>query len=208
MRSGDALPLTRVRAFTVGLAAASSDFDDQAFIELLVHSLKSSAQNNDFKVTREGDPQQEAKIRGMLVQQYLAAEEVPITISNLSYKLQSVDNEFKIGERVVPRSLVDVSRAGTGQVVRATLKEDISAVMNRDSRGRYTVSYEELGGGGGGNITIPVRDVEIMDTESGNQSARQGDISFNWKVNLETVAVYRIENFNVFDEEVGLFVAN
>ena len=193
-------PLTKIQSFTVGLAASDSDFDNEAFLSLLMHSLKSSAENNNFKVSPEGNETESTKVRGMLVQQYLAAEEVPIEIFNLKYKLSQDGNDFKIGEQIVPASSLETSRRGGA--VFASFKGELSAVMSRNSQGDYFVTYEELGGGGGGSIPVPVRDVEIMDAESGSRSARQGDISFNWRVNLEKVAVYRVSNFQ---GDVGKF---
>ncbi|MEE8142411.1 MAG: hypothetical protein V3T77_04870, partial [Planctomycetota bacterium] len=171
--------LTNIRTFTVGLAAAQSSFSSEDFVSLLMYSLKEASQDSKFRVARESDDRQASKVRGMLVQQYLAAEAVPISISNLSYKLQDTGNDFKIGERMVPSSEVKVSIASPGGPVHVSHAGPINAFMRRDSHGQYTVSYEELGGGKG-SIPIKVRDVEILDSDQNARSARQGDLSFNW----------------------------
>ncbi|MFQ5654219.1 MAG: hypothetical protein ACE5GW_05770, partial [Planctomycetota bacterium] len=195
---------TRIRSFTVGLAASKRGFDQQAFVNLLVHSLKESASRQSFKVTHEPDERQQSKIRGMLVQQYLAAEEIPVTVSNLSFKLQEAGNDFKIGERIVPRGGAQIASATSGGPVFVNHTDPISAVLRRDQRGSYSIAYEELGGGSG-SIPISIRDLEILDPEQPPRSARQGDISFNWRLNLEKIHVYRIENF---EGDVGRFLSS
>ena len=202
----DASPeeLRSIPSFTVGLAASERDFDAAAFQKLLTDSLGAAAQSRSVTVELETDARQTEKVRGMLVQQYLASEEVPVVISNLSFKLQNAENEFKIGNQIVPRSGTTVSRSATGSTVTASHAEPIAAVMRRDTQGRYSIPYEELGGGGG-SIRIQTRDVEILDTEQAARAQRQGDISFNWNLNLQQIQVFRVEGFK---GDVGLFLTN
>ena len=189
--------------FTVGLAASEIEFDYAEFEKLLQDSLRAAARDQSVRVTRETDEREVAKVRGMLMQQYLAAAELPVRISNLSFKLQDSKNEFKIGGSIVPRSEIEVSQADDS-TVRAIHREAIPAVMQRDSQGRYHIPYEELGGGGG-RILVQTSDAEILDTGNLQHSQRQGDISFSWALDLKQVEVYGVEGFR---GDVGLFLSN
>jgi hypothetical protein len=202
----DASPdeLRSIPSFTVGLAASEQDFDAAAFQQLLTDSLGAAAQSRSVRIEAETDQRQIEKVRGMLVQQYLASEEIPVVISNLSFKLQSADNEFKIGDQIVPRSSSTISRSANGSAVTVSHAEPVAAAMRRDVQGRYSIPYEELGGGRG-SIRIQTRDVEILDTEQEARAQRQGDISFNWNLNLAQIQVYRVEGFQ---GDVGLFLTN
>lgn len=206
LAGGPVVPnMTPIQSFTVGLAASESSFKQEAFEKLLQDSLVAASENKEFKVSHETDERQVDKIRGMLVQQYLAAEEVPITITNLSYKLQDPAHEFKIGGQIVPRENVHTMPASSSNgAVAMTCPGPIHGVMHRDAQGRYSIAYEELGAGGG-NIPIQVRDVEILDPEQDARAARQGDISLNWNLNLEKLQAYRIEDFK---GDVGKFLLN
>lgn len=201
-RGQDPAALTPIRSFTVGLAASETSFDEQAFLRLLMNSLKSASQNQRYKVMPERDPHEVAKFRGMLVQQYLSAEEIPITVSNLNFKLAQATHDFKLGDRVVPRTDTQVLRGSTTGAAHVSFKGELSATMNRDVQGRYSIQYEELGGGQG-RIPVPIEDYEILDPEEEPQFARQGDISFNWKLNLAKVIVYKVDNFQ---GDVGEFL--
>jgi hypothetical protein len=188
-------PQTPIRSLTVGIAATEQSFDSQAFVALLSASLEDSASTSDYRVQQETDDRQIAKVRGMLIQQYLAAEEIPITVRNLRYKVRKADSEFRIGGSLVPRSGVQIASAGGGGApVFLEHPEPIGATLARDGRGRYTIEYEEMDGGKG-RIPIPVEDVELLDAEQPPRSARQGDISLNWSLNLAKFLVYRVENF-------------
>ena len=195
--------LTRIRSFTVGLAASERDFDASAFSRMLRENLDSASQRKTVRVIRETDPRQINKIRGMLVQQYLAAEEVPIMITNLSFKLQDAKRVFKIGNQIVPVEGTDIAAAG-GEAVTASHKNSLSAVMRRDAQGSYSVAYEEIGGGRG-RVKIRIRDVDILDTVNRVRAQRQGDLSFNWRLNIEKIQVFRIENFQ---GDVGRFLSD
>ncbi len=202
---GDMTPeeLQTVPSFTVGLAASEEQFDSNEFENLLQESLGAAAREQTVRVTRETDERQVAKVRGMLMQQYLAAAELPVQITNLSFKLQDQKNEFKIGGRIVPRSEIEVAPAD-GSSVRAIHAAPIPAVMERDSQGRYHISYEELGGGGG-SILVQTSDAQILDSGNQEHSQRQGDISLNWSLDLKQVQVYSVEGFR---GDVGLFLGN
>ncbi len=201
--SGTVIDLTEIDSFKVGFAAAEVTFDESAFREWLMESLRHGVTGaGNFRVQRESDDREVDKIRGMLVQQYLAAEEIPIKISNLTYKLQTPTHDFRIGSQVVPRNnteIVKTSSAGAAQVRHA---DEINATMERDIQGRYSISYEEIGGGEG-RIPVAIRDIEIMDPNQEPQFARQGDISFNWNLNLAKVVVYRVDNYQ---GDVGAFM--
>lgn len=83
------LKLLRIDEFTVGLAASEKTFDEGAFTQLLKNSLQEAAlKDARFTFSSELDEQQIAKIRGMLVQQYISEKKVPIRLSNLTYKLK------------------------------------------------------------------------------------------------------------------------
>ena len=194
--------LTKIRTFTVGLAAAQKDFDEGAFTQLLERGIAKAADGSSYRLVRENDPREMDKVRGMLLHQYLAAEEIPITIFNLSYKLSSSENEFLIGERAVPRSGVQIATASGGSAVHVNHKGPIPAIMRRDSRGNYSIAYHEDGSSPAW-VRLRVADVEILDPNQGPQSARQGDISFNWRLNLEQLQVYRVEDFK---GDVGRFL--
>ena len=194
--------LTRIRTFTVGLAAAQKDFDEGAFVQLLEKGIARAADGSDYRLVRENDPREMDKVRGMLLHQYLAAEEIPITISNLSYKLRSSENEFLVGERVVPRSGVQIATARGGSAVHVSHKGPIPAIMRRASRGNYSIAYQERGSGPA-SVRLEIADVEILDPNQPPQSARQGDLSFNWRLNLEQLQVYRVEDFK---GDVGRFL--
>lgn len=198
----DPAAATPIKSFTVGLAATEATFDEQAFLRLLMNSLKSAGQTQRFRVAPERDPHEVNKFRGMLVQQYLAAEEIPITVTNLNFKLLQSVHDFKLGERVVPRSGVKVLRGSTSGAAHVSFKDELPATMNRDIQGRYSISYEEVGGGQG-LIPVAIEDVEILDPAEEAQFARQGDISFNWKLNLAKVVVYKVEGFQ---GDVGEFL--
>jgi hypothetical protein len=195
-----------VPGFVVGLAATERDFDAGEFEKLLQESLASAASDRSARVASETNDREVAKVRGMLLQQYLASAEIPILISNLSYKLQNKDHEFKIGGRIVPRAKAEVvaAEASAGAGSRVTLREPIPAVMVRDSKGSYHVAYEEQGGASG-RIVVQTSDAEILASEATQRSQRQGDISFNWTLDLKQVHVYRVEGFR---GDVGLFLAN
>lgn len=193
-----------VPGFIVGLAASERDFDSGEFEQLLQESLTSASSDRAVRVAAENDEREVAKVRGMLMQQYLAAAEIPIRITNLTFKLQNPDSEFKIGGAVVPRDKAQVVDAGAGAGVRLTHTEPVAAVMERDPGGGYHVPYEEMGGGSG-RIVVQTSDTEILSSDTVQRSQRQGDISFNWTLDLKQVHVYRIEGFS---GDVGLFLAN
>ncbi|MFQ5504056.1 MAG: hypothetical protein ACE5F1_04560 [Planctomycetota bacterium] len=197
------LQYSTMPGFTVGLAASEGDFDSPAFEKLLEESLQAAAKGGLARVIRETDERQISKVHGMLVQQYLASEEVPITIRNLSYKIQDKLHDFKIGNQIVPRSGLRFSQSSAGSTV-ARHPGPVPAVMRRDSRGQYSISFEELGGGRG-NMRIQATDIDILTTDQKPRSERQGDISFNWNLNLKQIRVYRIENFQ---GDVGSFLSH
>jgi hypothetical protein len=202
-RAGAADPHA-VPSFIVGLAATERDFDSGAFEKLLQESLASAAKNRSVQVVPETKDREIAKVRGMLLQQYLASAEIPVLLSNLSYRLHNKDNEFKIGGRIVPRAQSQVVAADSGAGFRMTNQEPIPAVMTRDNQGGYHVAYEELGGGNG-NIVVQTTDAEILAADTVQRAQRQGDISFNWVLDLNQVHAYRVEGFR---GDVGLFLAN
>ena len=193
-----------VPSFIVGLAATERDFDAAEFEKLLHESLQSAAKNRSVQVVPETKDREVAKVRGMLLQQYLAAAEIPVLLSNLSYRLHEKNNEFKIGGRLVPREQAQVVAADTGAGFRMTNREPIPAVMTRDNQGGYHVAYEELGGGNG-SIVVQTNDAEILAADAVQRAQRQGDISFNWVLDLKQVHVYRVEGFR---GDVGSFLAN
>jgi len=199
---GDTAVASRIRSFTVGLAASKPDFDEQAFLDLLNLSLKKNAVNTEYSVARETDERVVTKVRGMLLHQYLAEERIPITITNLSYKQRSAKNDLLIGEQVVPRSAAGVSGDPDGSTVHITFKGPLEATMRRDIQGRYSVAYEERNVGGG-RINIPIRDVEILDANERPRSVRQGDLAFNWRLNLEKLQVYVVKNYQ---GDIGAFL--
>jgi len=193
-----------VPSFTVGLAATERDFDSAEFEKLLQASLASAAKNRSVQVMPETKDREIAKVRGMLMQQYLAGAEIPVLISNLSYKLHDKNNEFKIGGKVVPRAQAQAVAADAEASLRMSSKDPIAAVMTRDAQGGYHVAYEELGGGNG-SIVVQTNDAEILTTDSVQHAQRQGDISFNWVLDLKQVHVYRVEGFR---GDVGMFLAS
>jgi hypothetical protein len=202
-RAGAADPHA-VPSFIVGLAATEREFDSSEFEKLLHESLASAAKNRSVQIVPETKDREVAKVRGMLLQQYLAAAEIPVLLSNLSYRLHDKNNEFKIGGRIVPRAQSQVVAADSGAGFRMTNSEPIPAVMTRDNQGGYHVAYEELGGGNG-NIVVQTNDAEILAADAEQRAQRQGDISFNWVLDLKQVHVYRVEGFR---GDVGLFLAN
>lgn len=194
--------LRTMPSFTVGLAASERHFDAATFERLLNDSLADASQSSDVRVAREEDENQVGKVRGMLIQQYLAADEIPIVITNLAFKLGDPANPFKIANQVVPVEGVTKSRA-TGSSVNATHPGPITGVMRRDANGGYSIAYEELGAGRG-SIQVQPEDVDFRKSQQA-RAQRQGDISFNWRPNLSQIAVYRVENFK---GDVGKFLNN
>lgn len=193
---------TPIQGFTVGLAATERNFDDEAFVRLLRESLRAASGNEDFRVRLESNERQVGKLQGLLLQQFLAEEEVPITISNLAFKLEDGGHDFKIGGRIVPRADREVRGATGGGLLHVTYAEPIPARMSRQSADEYTVTYEERGAGSGA-VRIRVPDAELLNQPATARSARQGDISFNWSLRVDKLNVYRVENFS---GDVGLFM--
>ena len=202
-KEGDAKPLV-VPGFVVGLAAAEREFDAGEFEKLLHESLASATRDGSVRVTPETDGREIAKVRGMLLQQYLAAAEIPVLLSNLSYKLQDKEHEFKIGGSIVPRAKTQVIAADSGAGFRMAHADPLPAVMARDAQGSYHVPFEEQGGGSG-NIVVQTSDAEVLAADAVQRSQRQGDVSFNWTLDLKHVHAYRVEGFR---GDVGLFLAN
>ncbi|MBI4583547.1 MAG: hypothetical protein HY717_05955 [Planctomycetes bacterium] len=196
------MKLLRIDEFTVGLAASEKSFDEGAFFQLLKSSLQEAAtKDSNFSTTTENDEQQLAKIRGMLVQQYLSEQKVPIRISSLTYKLKEAKADFKIGGAMVPRDDLTVEKTADG-LVRCSYKGAIPAQMERDAAGKYSISYEDSSGDKG-TVNLTLKDVEFMEAEQPAQTARRGDISFNWQLSMEKLQVYRIANFS---GDMGLFM--
>ena len=190
-----------IQRFTVGLAAAEQDFDSGAFEELLQQSLKESAGEGSPALDSPANDRELAKIRGMLVQQYLAAEEVPILITNLSYRLADASQSFRIAGTVVPRSEAEVTSSGAeGALV--SLREEIPGVLRRDANGAFRIDYEELGGGKGA-VEVRLTDLDMITSADGTRAERQGDVSFNWRLNLAEVRVYEVKGFR---GDVGRFL--
>lgn len=179
---------------TVGLAASEKDFDEQAFLELIRRSLQDAAIGGTrFTIEPERDEQQIAKVRGMLVQQHLGEQEIPIRVTNLTFKLKDPASKFKIGGTVVPRDEVAGERTTDG-LTRFTCSGPLLATMNRDGPGSYSIAYEDSDGGSG-RIQLPLPDVEVLSAEDTPKFARQGDISLNWELSLEKIQVYRVSDF-------------
>jgi hypothetical protein len=193
---GPKLELTPIREFIVGLAAAEKTFDEGAFQSLLKDSLQeASIGEAKFTVQVENKEQQIAKARGMLVQQYLSEQKVPIRISNVTYKLNNPDQIFKVGGTIIPRDGVTTERSTDG-MVRCTFKGPLLAQMDRDTQGKYTISYEFEGSEGAtGQIEVLIPDVEIFDPDQEPQAARQGDVALNWQLSLEKIQVYQVAAF-------------
>ena len=194
--------LMPVREFTVGLAAAEKGFDEQAFFTLLRDSLRESSIGEPiFTVAVEDDEQQIAKVRGMLVQQYLSEQKVPVRISNLTYKLKSADDEFRIGGMVIPKGQVQREQTADG-LVRSTFAGPVLGQMDRDGPGSFSIAYADTSGRTG-RISVAIKDVEIFDPDEPPKVARQGDISLNWQLSLEKIQVYRVNHFH---GDVGKFM--
>lgn len=205
--AGQPAELRPMPQFVVGLAAAERDFDSGAFEQLLQESLASSSPEGSARVARETDDREIEKVRGMLLQQYLAAGEIPVRLTNLTFKLQGRDHEFKIGGQMVPRSAIEVAEAATGgdgSGLRAIHRQPVPAVMQRDGQGHYFIPYEELGAGGG-RVTVQTSDAEILDSADHQRSQRQGDISFNWSLDLKEVVAFRVQGFK---GDVAQFLVN
>jgi hypothetical protein len=189
---------TTIDEFTVGLAAAEKSFDEGDFVELLRTSLQeSAAPTSRFAMSQESEEQSLAKVRGMLIQQYLSERKVPIRIWNLSFKLKDPSATFKLGGTPVPREglVAEAAEPGDGSGgARLSFKGPLQAVMERDAAGRYSIPYEEPGVGSG-TIEITVKDVEVPGEGEAPRVARQGDLSFNWQLSLEKIQVYRIGDF-------------
>lgn len=196
--SGD-VTLMPVREFTVGLAAAEKGFDEQAFFQLLLESLReSSIGEPNFTVAVEDDEQQIAKVRGMLVQQYLSEQKVPVRISNVTYKLKSADDDFRVGGAVLPAAQVKREQTSDG-LVRSSYAGPVLGEMERDGQGKFSISYSDTTGRTG-RIALAIRDVEVFDPDEPPKVARQGDVSLNWQLSLEKIQVYRV---NLFHGDVG-----
>ena len=110
--------LTKIRTFTVGLAAAQKDFDEGAFTQLLERGIARAADGSSYRLVRENDPREMDKVRGMLLHQYLAAEEIPITIFNLAYKLHSSENEKTLSSASNTKRALDSSTVPVSQGIR------------------------------------------------------------------------------------------
>ncbi len=199
--SGSDYDFAPIRRFTVGVAAAEQDFDSGAFETLLQQSLDASAGKAKPALTAETSDRELAKIRGMLVQQYLAAEEVPIVISNLSYRLADAKHDFKIGGTVVPRDAAQVTSAGDGGAV-GTLRDELPAVLRREGDDTFRIDYEESGQGRS-SVEVRLTDLDMIASADGTRAARQGDVSFNWRLNLAEVRVYEVEQYR---GDVGTFL--
>jgi len=198
------IQLLKIDEFTVGLAAAEKNFDENAFLQHLRNSLQNATLGAaKFSIVPENDEQQVAKVRGMLVQQYISEEKIPIRISNLSYKLKDPKADFKLGQTMVPREGLSIEKTSDGSY-RFTYDGTLLAQMNRESAEQFSISYEDSGGGTG-IVPLSLKEGEIFDPSRPPQTARQGDIAFNWQLSLEKIHVYRISNFV---GDVGSFLRN
>jgi hypothetical protein len=186
--------LMPVREFTVGLAAAEKSFDEAAFFSLLKDSLReASVGEPTFVVAVEDSEQQIAKVRGMLVQQYLSEQRVPVRISNLTFKVKSEGDDFNIGGALVPRDQVQRESTADG-LVRASFAGPILGQMERDRQGVFAIAYSDTSGTTG-RIPVSIEDVEVFDPGAPPKVARQGDVSLNWQLSLEKIQVYRVTHF-------------
>lgn len=200
--AGAPIRLQEIEEFTVGLAAAEKGFDESAFLRQLRASLQDSVMGDGkFTITSEDDEQQVAKVRGMLIQQYLAEKRVPIRISNLAYKLKNQATDFKVGGSMVPRDGLGVERSGDN-LFRVSYQGPLLAQMDRESPERFSIPYEDSEGGRG-TIPLTLKDVEMFDASQPPQAARQGDISLNWQLSLEKVQVYRVQGY---EGDTGAFM--
>ncbi len=189
-----AVALMPVREFTVGLAAAEKSFDEAAFFTLLRESLREASTGEPtFVVAVEDNEQQIAKVRGMLVQQYLGEQRVPVRMSNLTFKVKSADDDFNIGGAVVPREQVQRENTADG-LVRASFAGPILGQMERDRQGAFSIAYADTSGTTG-RIPVAIEDVEVFDPDQPPKVARQGDVSLNWQPSLEKIQVYRVNHF-------------
>ncbi len=203
LRAGTDVPppeFAPIQRLTVGLAAAANDFDEGAFEALLEESLGDAADASRLRLSVQESPREVAKIRGMLVQQYLAADEIPILISNLSFKLADASSAFKIGGTVVPAAGSRREAAGAGTLV--TYRESLPGVLRRKDGGTFAIEYEELGRGTS-SVDVELNASDMFAAGDGTRVKRQGDVSFNWRLNLAKVAVYQVEGFR---GDVGQFL--
>jgi len=184
------------------VAAPEKNFDEGAFNRQLRASLQDSTMGNSkFSLSGEGDEAEVAKLRNILIQQYMSSKKVPIRLSNLTYKLKGGRDEFKVGGTMVPRENAVVEKT-PDNLFRFTLKEGLVAQMDRETQDKYSIAFEDSTGGRG-VIPLVLRDVDVLNPSSAVQAARQGDISFNWQVQIEKVHAFRVSNYS---GDVGLFI--
>lgn len=191
-QSNGEVVLAAIPSFKVGVAAAEQDFDANAFEQLLETSLQEAAHDPGIAVALETDERETDKVRAMLLHQYLAGEEVPIRITNLTFALQDREHDFKIGGRIVPHDANGTPGAGEARVL--VHEGPIDTVMESRGEDRYAITFEESGGRSG-EIEIAIGDRDVLATEDTPRAERRGDISFNWQVKLGNFAVYRVEGF-------------
>ena len=192
--SAPEVKLMPVREFTIGLAATEKGFDEAAFLGLLRESLQeASTQDSRFAVQIESDEQQIAKVRGMLIQQYLGEQKVPVKISNITYKLKDAGDDFTVGGSLVPRDGLETETT-PDKLVRCSYRGALLSHMSRDSAGQYSIAYADSSGREG-RIPVIIRDVEVFDPDQPPRAARQGEIALNWQLSLEKIQVYRVRHF-------------
>lgn len=187
--------------FTVGLAAAAQDFDSAAFEALLRQSLEEAAGEARVALDSQASERELAKIRGMLVQQYLAAEEIPIVVSNLSFRLADADGVFEIGGTIVSRQEIEVMTSGEGGAL-VTVPGELPALLRRSEDGAFRIDYEERGHRRGA-VEVQLTDADMIASAAEPRAERQGDVSFNWRLELAEVQVYRVQDFR---GDVGSFL--
>ncbi len=186
--------VSRIGEFTVGIAAVDEDFDEGAFSELLRTSLEeSSVEPISFRVAPERDERQVAKMRGILLQQYLREQKIPVRISSLTYKVRDPRGGFVIGGALVPSEGVVVEPAGD-DLFRCTYEDPLDVTMLRDAAGRYAVEYEGSSGERG-RVTIELDDSQLHHLGPEPRAAREGDISFAWQPGIERILVYSVSDF-------------
>lgn len=102
---------------------------------------------------------------------------------------------------MIPREQITVEKTADG-LLRCSYKEALPAQMERDGSGKYSIAFEDSSGDRGA-VNLTLEDVEVLNSEQPPQSARQGDIAFNWQLSLEKLQVYRISSFA---GDMGLFM--